>query len=303
MYPVFPNFKKLEISDQDLIEKFTRQFPPYNDFELMSLWTYNKGNKNSFSILYNNLVVKIQDFITGDIFYSFLGRNSIKDTITTLLKKSKEDSFGSHLKLIPEVNLRSSSGLGRYFLIKEDPDSFDYILSVDELADLKGNKYHDKRNLVNRFQKLYPDHFVESLDLTNGKTKKNIEELFLSWEQKKGKNRNETGIELTAIQRIFDLVKVLNVTGTGIYIQNRLIGFSIYHTVQDNFAILSFEKADTSYKGIYEYLNNQAAKHLKTLGSVYINYEQDLGMSGLKKAKMLWRPVFFLKKYIIEEKA
>jgi uncharacterized protein len=302
MIPQFPNFKKIEISDQKILQKFTDKFQPYNDFELMSLWTYNKGDKNSFSILDDNLVIKIQDFITGNFLYSFIGINNIKDVTAKLIKRSKEEDLGSKLYLIPEINIKSSPDLEKYFSIKEDPDSFEYILSVQELSELKGHKYQDKRNMVNRFVRSYSEHTVRPLDLEQKKTKKDIEELFLFWEQKKGKNRTETDIEFTAIRRMFDLVHALRVTGVGIFIGDRLIGFSIFHPVQNNYAILSFEKGDTTYKGIYEYINHCAAKHLKELGVKYINYEQDLGIPGLKKAKMLWRPVFFLKKYIIEEK-
>jgi uncharacterized protein len=302
MIPIFPNFKKLEISDKNTIEVFTRSFQPYNDFELMSLWTYNKENRNAFSTLHDNLIVKIQDFITGKFFYSFIGTSNVRDVIAKLIQKSKEENLGSKLYLIPEISIKSSPNLEKYFSIKEDLDSFEYILSVDELAELKGNKYHDKRNMVNRFKKLYPDSFAKPFDLTQEKTRKDIEDLFLLWEENKEKNRIETEMELTAIKRMFDLVNTLSVTGTGIYLQDKLIGFSIYHLVGNNFAILSFEKSDTTYKGINEYVNYCAAKHLKTLGATYINYEQDLGLPGLRRAKTLWRPAFFLKKYTIEEK-
>lgn len=300
MSSVFPNFKTLELGDHELIEKFVGQFPPYNDFEFISLWTYNTENKNSISFLNNNLVVRIQDCITGNFFYSFLGANKTKNTIEALLKKSKEENLETKLYLVPEASL-TSPDLYKHFSVKEDPDNFDYILSVNELADLKGKKYYDKRNLVNKFKRLYPQHSVVELDLAKEKTKQEIKEFFHLWEKQKGKKRNETQVELTAIEKLFDLINIFNVYGLGVYIQNKLVGFTTYHTVQNNFAIMSFEKGDISYEGIYSYLNHITAKHLKTLGANYINYEQDLGIPGLKKAKLLWRPVFFLKKYIIEE--
>jgi|WetSurMetagenome_2_1015567.scaffolds.fasta_scaffold115976_1 uncharacterized protein len=302
MLTVFPNFKKIELSDIDIIESLTKQFPPYNDFEFASLWTYNTEGNNAYSMLNGNLVIKIQDFVTGDYFYSFIGANQAKDTINELLAKSKKDKFGTKLYLIPEINLKSLPSLDKYFSIREDPDSFDYILSVDEVASLRGGKYYDKRNLVNRFKRLYPKHSVELLDLAKEKTRREIIELFMLWKQKKGKNIEEVEIELKAIKKMFGLVGRLNMMGIGIYSQNKLIGFATYHIVWDNYAIMSFEKGNTIYEGIYAYINHEAAKHLKELGVKYINYEQDLGIPGLKKAKMLWRPVFFLKKYIIEEK-
>lgn len=300
MIRIFSKLKKLELDDRHVLSQFTKQFPPYNDFEFLSLWLYNIENKNSFYSLNNNLVIKIQDFITGKFFYSFLGTNKVKATITTLLAKSKEENLCNQLRLVPEINLQSSPELRDYFSIKEDTDSFDYILSVDEIANLKGNKYYDKRNLVNRFNKLYLKHTLEILDFNKEKIKQDIIGLFFRWEHQKGKDRKETQIELTAIKKLIDFANIHNIIGLGVYFEAKLIGFVSYHMVHENYALMSFEKGDTSYKGIYEYLHHQAAKHLKTLGAKYINYEQDLGIPGLKKAKTLWRPIFFLKKYTIE---
>lgn len=300
MIPVFPHFKTFELDDRVFIEEFTKQFPPYNDFEFTSLWTYNTADKNAFSVLNNNLVIKIQDFITGDFFYSFLGTNETKNTITKLLKKSKEDNYAK-LYLVPEINFQSLAKLQELFSIKEDRDSFDYIISVDETANLEGSKYSTRRNHINKFKKNYPNHTIEMIDLTRKEIKQDIIKLFFLWEKQKGKNRNETVIELTAIEKFLDLVHTVPIQGLGIYIQGELIGFSTYHIVQDSYAILSFIKGNTSYIGIYEYLYQEIAKQLKKLGVKYLNYEQDLGIPGLRKAKLLWHPVFFLKKYTIEE--
>jgi uncharacterized protein len=300
MQPIYPDFKKIELSDYDLIDQFTRQFPPYNDFEFTSLWTYNTIGENTFSFLHNNLIIRIQDFVSGSFFYSFLGNNKINETVTALIVKSKEENLGSKLYLVPEISIKAAVDLSKFFLVKEDPDSFDYILSVDDAATLNGAKYHDKRNLVNKFNKLYSGVEVKALDLTDKETERDMLDLFYLWENQKKKTRNETNIELTAVKNLFSLARINKMTGTGIYISNKLIGFCTYNLVQDNYAILSFEKADYTYQGIFEMINNQAAMRLKTLGYRYINFEQDLGIPGLKKAKQLWRPIYFLKKYTVE---
>ncbi|MEO6508589.1 MAG: phosphatidylglycerol lysyltransferase domain-containing protein [Patescibacteria group bacterium] len=299
--PRFPEFIKIDLTHIEEIASYTSKFPPYNDFEFLSLWTYNSQEQNAASILNGNLVVKMQDFTTSDFFYSFLGSNHVKETITTLLAKSKEAGLGA-LRLVPEANLLNTSDLENYFKIEEDPDSFDYILSVADIAELTGSKYHDKRNLVKKFKKLHPTHSIELLDLREEKTRQHILDLFTRWEKYKGKDKTDTDTELQAIKRLFDVVDLLHLKGIGIYVDGVLVGFSTYHTVHDNFAILSFQKGDTSYPGIYEYLNHESAKHLRTLGSTHINYEQDLGIAGLRKAKQLWRPVTFHKKYTIGEK-
>lgn len=302
MFPNFPNFKKLELSDLENIEKFTKQFPPYNDFDSVDLLIFNPGDNTAVSILNNNLVVRRQHYMSNDFLYTFLGTHKVKDTIIKLLQKSREENLGLQLQHIPEANLKSSSDLHKYFIIEEDPDNFDYILSVKELAELKGSKYYDKRNLVNRFKKLYPEFKIKSLDLFEEKTKQEIKELFFFWEQQKGRKRSETEIELIAIEKLFNLVNIIKIYGLGIYIEDKLIGFTTYHIMQDNFVMMSFEKGNTNYVGIYSVLNHETAKHIATLGTIYLNYEQHFGIPGLKEAKNMWRPVFFLKKYIVSEK-
>lgn len=299
MLPRFPVFKKIELNDFSEIEKINNKFPPYNDFEFVSLWTYNTENKNSISILNDNLVIKIQDFLTGELFYSFLGCNKLKDTIETLINRSKEENLERKLHLVPEVNFSIDGYMQDFFIVEEDPDNFDYILSVEEIALLSGKKYYDKRNLVNRFHRLYPNHIVKNLDLTNRNTQEEIKSLFNVWETQKGHSRNNTIIELTAIEKLFELTSVLNILTIGVYFDNKLIGFSTYHVLQEQYGIMTFEKADSSYEGIFAFLNQQTALHLQKLGCKYLNYEQDLGIPGLKKAKALWRPIFYLKKYTI----
>ncbi|OGH19995.1 MAG: hypothetical protein A3D74_03815 [Candidatus Levybacteria bacterium RIFCSPHIGHO2_02_FULL_37_13] len=303
MIPTFPNFKKLELNDRNAIEDFTKQFPPYNDFEFIDLWIYNPRTDTAISILDNNLVVNRQDYITDESFYTFLGTNNAKNTITKLLLKSKEENLAPQLKHIPEISIISSPNLQDFFSITEDQDNFDYILSVNELVSLMGSKYHNKRNLVKLFKKLYSDYVIKRLDLTQDEIKQEIKKLFYLWEKQKGRKRSETEIELIAVEKLFDLAGLRNISGLGVYHKNKLIGFTTYHLLPGNYAGMSLQKGDNTYQGIYPFLNHETAKILKELGCAYLNYEQDLGISGLKKAKKLWRPVFYLKKYIIKERA
>src|SRR3989338_6050157 len=120
--PIFPEFKKLEIEDREFVENFTKKFPPYNDFEFIDLWIYNPRTDTTISLLNNNLVVNRQDYITDESFYTFLGTNNAKNTITKLLLKSKEENLAPQLKHIPEISIISSPNLQYFFSITEDQD-------------------------------------------------------------------------------------------------------------------------------------------------------------------------------------
>lgn len=302
MIPKFPVFKKLAIQDKNEIEAFVRQYPPYSDYNFVSLWCYNTKNSVEISMLNDNLVIKFLDYFGIEHFYSFLGNRKVEETISTLLAHSQKNSIAGELILIPEINLLPNKKISEDFLITEDESNSDYILSVSEISKLAGNKFGPKRNFINRFLKKYPEAAVNIFDINALGIQKQIEELFCTWEKQTNKKKSETSNELTAIQRLLKSASNFELICTGIFMKNRLIAFSIDEVLSDNYAIIHFEKADTSYTGIFQYLKQQTAKHLEKLGCKYINYEQDLGIPGLRKAKESWQPMDYLKKYIISRK-
>jgi hypothetical protein len=59
--------------------------------------------------------------------------------------------------------------------------------------------------------------------------------------------------------------------------------------------VIHFEKGMGSYKGVYQAMNQQ---FLATqTGFTLVNREQDLGNEGLRKAKLSYNPVAFVRKY------
>src|SRR3989344_6357117 len=102
MIPEFPEFKNLELSDKEDVEKFTGKFPPYSDFNFVSMWSWDIKGEMRLSMLNENLVVRFTDYLTGEPFYSFLGDNKVNETVEELLEFSKKESLPLELKLIPE---------------------------------------------------------------------------------------------------------------------------------------------------------------------------------------------------------
>ena len=66
-----------------------------------------------------------------------------------------------------------------------------------------------------------------------------------------------------------------------------------------SYGIIHFEKAAVSYVGTSHFLKQQTAIDLQNQGCKYINYEQDLGLPGLRKAKAMCLPIAYLKKYSV----
>ena len=119
MIPEFPKFKKLEITDRADVEKITSRFPPYSDFNFTSMWCWDIENDISLSSLNGNLVVEFSDYITRNNFYSFLGINSVDETVQRIIELVQKKRISDSLKLVGGV----SASLVRddRFIVQEDP--------------------------------------------------------------------------------------------------------------------------------------------------------------------------------------
>lgn len=296
--PLFPIFKKLELDDRAWMEEYIQKFPPYSDFNFVSLWSWNVKNEAEVSVLNDNLIIKFNDYLSGDELYTFIGINNVINTIESLF----DNQLGSfkELRLVPEIVINEIKEKSDKYLIELDSNNTDYLYCLINFVNLSGDPYRGKRNFLNRFNRFYPSSTTNFLDLNNTETQKEILNLFNKW-SKNVKNDIDPQIELIALSRLFKLAnsrskKILSV---GVKYKEQLIGFSICEILNQKYSLLHFEKADVSYVGVYEYLKNQVAKVLLANQCEYINFEQDLGLEGLRISKKSWKPDNYLKKFII----
>lgn len=300
MIPLFPKFTKLSLGHKPHIEKHISKHPPYSDFNFTSLISWG-GDDTYISELNDNLVMKFKDYITNEPFYTFIGTNLVNSTIKILLEESKKNGLNPKLKLIPEAILKADPKILAEYHIEEDRDNFDYIYLLEESKEFKGNKYSEKRNFVNRFKRLYhTSHTV--LDLTQPKVSKEMLDLFHLWQKQKKRSDEEVENELQAVKKVLCLAHDLHLLCIGIYTEGKLIAFSINEILADGYTMNLFEKADTTYQGIFPYLRSITAGYLLELGGKFLSHEQDLGIEGLRKSKMSYRPHCFLKKYTVSHK-
>lgn len=300
MIPQFPEFKKVEISDEKEIRNITNQFPVYSDFNFTSMWSWDVQESMVASRLNTNLVIKFTDYLTGIPFYSFLGEHEADNTIESLLNLLNAQGLEKELKMIPEISVKSANKTK--YCIEEDCDHFDYILNNEELTELKGRALHNHANFKKRFIEKYNESIqIKLLDITNYEIIENIKNLGGLWTKNKINQEKIIfpGIEERANERFFMLNKdAKNFVSIGIFQNQELIGFTIDEIVMDNFSIRHFMKADITYKGVYSYLVSESARILATKFNIkYTNIEQDLGLPNLRQAKKSFNPSYFLKKF------
>lgn len=303
MTPQFPDFKRLEVDDREVVEAHTRRYDPYSDFNFTSLWTWDTSGSRMISELNGNLIVRFTDYSTDEPFLSFLGTNECQGTALTLLNYSKQNNLPAILKLIPEVSISKLDDAA--LRVEEDRHNYDYICSAPRLAALAGGDFKRSRNFVNTFKREYPSALFEVVDLADAGVQRDILEILDVWERNKVERQRSYEIkhEKDAIRRLFSTTGKHTLIVMAVFVNGIMCAFSIDELLPAEHGIIHFQKADIAYKGIYDFLIQEKAKHFEALGIVSINFEQDLGIEGLRLSKVAYRPTHFLKKYRVTARA
>lgn len=294
--PVFPNFAPLSLVQQTAIEEISSQFDPYSDFAFSNLWAWDIDGSTLVTTLNGNLVYRLTDYDKDIRFFTLIGQNNLDETVHTLIEHAKESGDETSLMFVPEVVALGVTDPN--FRVEEDRDNHDYIYSVADLVEFSKSKYSGKKYILEHFKKLYSDQLevrIFNSDLPIAELK----DFFYKWQKARNKSDEDVSDELKAFDRVTKISNSIGLNAFCLYIEGSLVGYIIFEVLSHKTAIIHFDKALVNYKGIYEFMKHSLAKHLAGIDIELINYEQDLGIPGLRQAKESFRPVKFLKKYTI----
>ncbi|WP_394524514.1 DUF2156 domain-containing protein [Lacrimispora sp. JR3] len=199
----------------------------------------------------------------------------------------------NYLKLDPEK-----------FLIKEEEDLKDYLYDAESLKTLAGKKLHKKKNHLNSFLREYEGRY-EFRTLTCSDRADVLSFLDEWWENKveAAEFVRQLDYEVMGIHDILKNCHLLNVRMAGVYIDGQLKAFTIgTYNPYEKMAVIHIEKADPGIKGLYQFINQQFLIHGFPEELKLVNREDDVGMEGLRKAKMSYYPIDFARKYGVIQK-
>lgn len=172
-------------------------------------------------------------------------------------------------------------------------DNFDYIYNREDLASLSGKKYHSKRNHISAFSKKY-NWSYESLTPEN---KGEFLAFSDKWYEDKGIEEDEgLRAEKKALREILGSDEGIEYKGAMIKVEDRVVAITLGSPINSFTFDIHYEKADKEFGTAYAIINREfAARELRDYK--YINREDDLGIEGLRKAKLSYKPEIILEKY------
>ena len=267
-----------------------------------------RGCETSFANLF--LWGKQEIAFVGDIavlrgtfsstIYPFpIGEGDKKEVLDEILQDAKE-------KNIP-LKITSIYGEEKGILEKLYPnafefnsnrDSFDYVYDINDLADLLGKKYHKKRTHLNRFKSEHPNFKVEPFSEENIE---GIKELVYGWYKKKenGENTGDYDYEKVVFEKALNNFRGLCLEGLALVDNGEVLAVTFGSKMNEDTFDVHFEKARADVDGAYTAINCEFANYIrKKYPEIrYLDREEDMGLEGLRKAKMSYYPHHLVEKY------
>lgn len=187
------------------------------------------------------------------------------------------------------------------YVIEEQEDAKDYLYRAEALRTLSGRKLHKKKNRLNTFLRQYENRFIYRKLTCSDKAE--IWKFLNTWREQKGEEVEEhLDYEVRGIHDILNHCSRLPIHMGGIFIDGVLKAFSIgSENKLERMAVIHIEKADPEIIGLYQAMNQLFLIH-EFPEVEWVNREDDLGLEGLRKAKMSYHPADFARKYLVKQK-
>ena len=296
------SFKCLSLDDKELIEKYVdkNELESY-EYLFSSLYMWRKLNNVKYALINDALVIEKNEEGKGTFYAQPLRYNNenLVSIVDTLIERNND--FTDRDYLFGDADENFVKNLKKYTDLKfeaiEDVDDSEYVYSTNDLIELKGKKYHGKKNHVNSFEKSY-EYVVKSIN--NEKVIKDCLTLLHKWHEEVAVTVDkEMLMEIGAIKDLFSELHFFDLKSIAIYVDDELVGFAVGERVNEKMAVIHVERGEIAYKGVYAFLNKKFLTESFS-DTEFINRQEDTGNEGLRKAKQTYHPVKMVKKYLIK---
>lgn len=168
-------------------------------------------------------------------------------------------------------------------------NQYDYIYRRTDLAELHGSHLNAKRNHIHRFRAEHPDFEYRPLTPELFDECRRLTEI---WQEEKDAS-DTIDAEKQVMETIFSNWDALGMIGGSIFVDGRMVAFTYGAAVTTDTLDVCVEKADRHVEGAFAIINQQFAEHLPEQ-YIYLNREEDMGIPGLRQAKLSYHPEILL---------
>lgn len=291
-------FHPFTLESKEIIESYTKPWESESsDLSFANMFIWGTEGKMTYALKDNMLFVKFKFKGVPEFFWAPIPKKGTDYNY----REGICDAFNYLIELGVEPTLRSVSE-PFYEMVKAScPDLFsmstdiasDYVYEREKLASLSGKKLHSKRNHINKFLSLYPDFEYKKLDSS---MIADCMEIYNQWSEEKDEDMNLSDEKKSVLLALNNL-DALDLVGGTLYVDDKLIAFTVGERITSDMQLVHIEKADYSYEGAYPMINQQYVLN-ECEDVMLVNREEDMGIPGMRKAKRAYYPVKMVEKYM-----
>ncbi len=289
------DFQPISLSDKAFYES---RLPDGNErgceFSFANLFLWGRQN---FAVIHGQIVLFSQ-FDRRSVYPYPVGTGDKKAVLDAIIDDAKTRGIPCRITGVGETAKQTLETLypGR-FRYHCDEGSFDYVYAIDDLADLKGKKYHAKRNHLNRFCQAVPDYIAEPITEDN---LPHVKQMTEEWYRRRLEENPDSDfhMERAALEKAFRHYRELGLSGMILRRGEEILAMTMASRLSEDTMDVHFEKARADVNGAYAAINYEFARYIRSHFPEirYLDREEDMGLEGLRKAKQSYYPHHMVKK-------
>lgn len=287
-------FRPVTAADADVLRSFTMESKCMNcDMNVANLCSWQFLYHTEFAVVDGFLLLRFM--LDGLVTYMKpIGKGDLRPILQLLMADAR--SLGDTFRMAcvcPCSQALMDEAMPGAFVYTTNRASSDYLYLREKLVTLSGKKLQPKRNHISKFCRMYPDYEYRPL------TEELVPECLRLGEEWCRANDCHGQRTLLAELHMMDYAlhhrDELHIQGGALFVDGRIVAFTFGSCINATTFDVCVEKADTAYEGAYAMINREFVSRLPE-EIIYINREEDLGIEGLRKAKLSYAPELILDK-------
>ncbi len=293
--PEFPQFRGVALEDKPLFDRVFAQFPPQiSEFTFTNLFIWRDCYQTKVS-RFRSFLCLLSDKGESSFFFPPVGEGDVMECYQTLLQYLSRQGVPPKIARVPEAVVDRIDWKAAGMKAELDRSQCDYVYVVKDLIELKGRRFHRKRNHIKQFKEKYSYRYIP---LTSEWVSQCLQ-MEAEWcDLRHCEIIPGLLNESLAVREALSYFEELGVKGGAILINEKVEAITLGDPLNPETVVIHVEKANPAYEGLYPTIHQAFLEH-QWSGYAYVNREQDLGEEGLRKAKESYFPHHMVNKYTV----
>lgn len=262
-------------------------------FANLNMWGKQRG------AFVKDRLVLFSQFDRLSVYPYPIGNGELKPVLEAIFQDARERGIVCRLTGLTAADCADLEELyPGQFRFHPDCDGCDYVYRIDDLAELAGKKYQKKRNHVNKFEQNHPE--CQALPMTADLLPA-VMDMVDRWYNSRlaRESQDDFQMERTALKRAFAHMDDYGIEGLVLMENGQVLAMTMGSPLSKDTFDVHFEKAKEDVDGAYAAINRAFARYLreKYPDLKYLNREDDMGLPGLRKAKLSYYPDHLIVKF------